>query len=1158
MNIEDFSPRLLSILEVAAQKADQESAILGERHLMHGFLTIGGGLTGALLSLLQVDLSKMTAWLEDQNPFDEDGRVRVEHLDYEAKELCQQALAEARYLQHASIKIAHLLLASTEVSGGYVSAFWQGRTAEPQQIGEAIRHELREEEISLDMEMNLSRGYLSSNLQRLIGLAWHARAVDNAPAVTVHHLFRAFSQLDRSELAVIPRKLRKLLHQVRVVLLPHPLFAPDGFLDDKRLSDSGRAAFDLAQQAVKEDSQMMVTSPQIVAALLDLPDGHGQAALRELGVEDPAKLAHDIRQYVEHQDRNWEASCPPWQFNFSPHCQNILRLAVFEAEREGETLVSDRHLLLGVLRDGEGIAIRFLIERGVGLARMRALLAGSEELETAEGDVEEPLLDKHGRLNLARLDQTAHYILDRSIRESQAIGDYLTSTPYLFVAMAKLENGFTQAALQAQSHDPRHIRNVIRKFMSQQKKVSHSDVAGVVFSKRALDILENADALARQEGSRTGERHLLIAFLGSGGGVTGDLLHKMGVDLAMMETQVVESSGLPTDMTSSLNRWGRNLTRLAQAKQLDPVIGREEELSQVIEVLSQREAPNPLLVGQAGVGKTAIVEGVAQRFASDKVPASLKGCQVIELSVNTLVKGCRLRGEFEERLDRVLQEAQEAGIILFFDEAHTLVGAGTAGLGKLDAANILKPALAGGDLRCIGATTLSEYRQSIERDAALARRFQLIRVEEPSTDETFEILSHTRYLLEDHHRVRISDEALGVAIKFSDMYLPEKRQPAKSRTLVDQASAWVNTHNVKGIEENTDREDWPELDTEAIARIVTRETGIPLTTLTATEAERLQQLESELQNIIIGQDQAIQAVVRVIKQGRAGMKDPNHPLGTLLFVGPTGVGKTALACALAKCLFGAEGRLIRLDMSEFAESHAVAKLIGAPPGYIGHEQEGQLSGPLRHRPYSIVLLDEVEKAHPDVWNLFLQLFEEGRLTDASGRQVNGRNAIFILTSNVGTDLLQKRRIGFQGMKDDYEHIQETIKQELKGLFRPEFLGRIDDIIIFSQLSKSNVQTIVQLQMDDLAKLAAEREITLCWDEDVISLLAVQGYSQEYGVRHLEQVIDRLVKEPLTELSLTGARGVYIAQCSEHGTIVLNPDIDAGSDSTSKGNQNAHH
>ena len=1161
MRVDDFSPRLLGILEVAAQAAAQELAAVGERHLLHGFLTVGGGLTSAILSLLQVDFPEMAAWLETQNPFDEKGGLKTEHLSAAVEQLCQEALIEAQSLCHASVKVAHLLLASTASIDGFAAALWRGRIADPWQVGEAIRRGLGEEEIVLDAELKLNRRHLSPGLQRLLGLAWQARTEEEAPTVTVRHLFRACGRLETSDLAPIPGKLRALLRQVGALLFPHPLFAPDGFLAEERLDDSGQGALALAQQAVEEDGQALVTSPQLVAALLALPDGHGQTALLELKVEDPVGLAQAMRQRFSHWDPDGETECPPWQFNFSSHCLKILRLAANEADREGVSRVSDRHLLMGVLRDGQGPAIDFLfIEKGVRLARMRAILWGSGSAEEDEDDLEGPLWDDRGRLNLARLDQAARYILHRSVRESQAVGDPLTSTPYLFIAMTKVEHGVTQQALLAQDKDPRRVRHGIRDFMRRQEKPLPSDTARTTFSKRALDILERADKLARQEHARSGERHLLLAFLAGGGGQTGDLLRGMGIDLAMIETQLVEAKGetLSVALTPLLNRWGRDLTRLARAEQLDPVIGRESELSQVIEILGQRDVPNPLLVGEAGVGKTAIVEGIAQRIVAGQVPASLQGRRLVELSVNALVKGCVLRGQFEERLDRILQEARAAGAILFFDEAHTLVGAGAAGHGRLDAANILKPALARGELHCIGATTLAEYRQSIERDAALARRFQLIRVEEPSAKETLDILRQTRHLLENHHQVRILDEAIGAVVKLSDTYMSEQHRPARARRLVDQACAWVGSRSVQESGESPERDNWPELDAEAIAQVVARETGIPLTTLTAAEVERLQQLEVELQRHIIGQDQAIKAVVRVIKQGRVGMKNPRHPLGVFLFVGPTGVGKTALARALATCLFGVEDPLIRLDMSEYAEPHTVSKLVGAPPGYRGYGEEGQLSGPLRHRPYSVVLLDEFEKAHPDVWNLFLQLFDEGRLADAAGRQVNARNAAFILTSNVGTDLLRQRRIGFQAAEDEYEHAQEAIRQELKSVFRPEFLNRIDDVIVFNRLSRGNIRAIVRLQLEELEKPAAEHSIRLHWEDAAIGLLAEQGYSEEYGVRHLARTIEKLVKEPLTDLILTGVKGTCVARRSVEGTITLDPDVgENGNSNPIEGSDGAH-
>jgi len=626
--------------------------------------------------------------------------------------------------------------------------------------------------------------------------------------------------------------------------------------------------------------------------------------------------------------------------------------------------------------------------------------------------------------------------------------------------------------------------------------------------------------------------------------------------------------------TPLVDQLASDLTSKAEDKKLDPVIGRQKEIERVIQILARRTKNNPALIGEPGVGKTAIVEGLAQRIIDGDVPAPLMNKRVLQLDVGSLVAGTMYRGQFEERLKRIIDELKTSGSILFIDEVHMLVGAGAAG-SSVDAANILKPALSRGELQVIGATTLDEYRKHIESDAALERRFQPVQVDEPSEEETIQILKGIRSAYEDHHHLVISDEALEAATHLSSRYVTERFLPDKAIDLIDESSSRVrmykspaakhakdlfgqlrqarqnrtlaqeegNSEDIKEWEEREmdlnqqierlrtgwDRANSPVVSAEDIAEVVSMWTGVPLMQLAEAESQRLLKMEDELRRDIIGQEDAIIAISRAVRRARAGLKDPKRPIGSFMFLGPTGVGKTQLTKALAKFMFGSEEAAIQLDMSEFMERHTAARLVGAPPGYVGYEDAGQLTEALRRRPYSIVVFDEIEKAHPEVHNMLLQIMEEGHLSDAKGRKVDFRNAIIVMTSNIGADMIKNQSsLGFAMKRDEvteerlsYEDMRKKLNESLKRAFRPEFINRMDSVVIFRSLNKEDIQNIVSLELDKVAERLKDHELTLTASEEALSLLAAQGYDAEFGARPLRRVIQQKVEDPLSDRLLAG-------------------------------------
>lgn len=765
--------------------------------------------------------------------------------------------------------------------------------------------------------------------------------------------------------------------------------------------------------------------------------------------------------------------------------------------------------------------------------------------------------------------------------------DYI-GTEHILLGLIREGEGVAAAVLQKLGLSPEKIRLEVEKLV--QSGPSTMVSGDIPFTPKAKKVIELAMEEARSLGHNyIGTEHLLLGLIREGEGVASQVLMNLGLDLNRVRNEVItllgSSSPAPATgggsrtKTPALDSFGRDLTQLAREGKLDPVIGRKEEIERVIQILARRTKNNPVLLGEAGVGKTAIVEGLAQKVIKGDVPEILRDKRVIILDLALMVAGTKYRGQFEERIKAVMDEIRRTeNVTLFIDEIHTLVGAGSAE-GAIDASNILKPALSRGEIQCIGATTLDEYRKYIEKDAALERRFQTIVVEPPSVDETIEILKGLRDKYEAHHRVKYLDESLEVATRLADRYITGRFLPDKAIDIIDEAGSRARLAvltmppEIKELEDKIElvrhekeaaikhqdfelaaslrdqeresreqlekvKTEWkktkgeamPVISSEDIAVIVSKWTGIPLVRLEEKETERLLKMEEQMHKRIVGQEEAIRAIARAVRRSRAGIKDPRRPIGSFIFLGPTGVGKTLLARGLAEFLFGDEDALIQLDMSEYMEKFNVSRLIGAPPGYVGYEEGGQLTERIRRRPYSVVLLDEIEKAHPDVFNLLLQALEDGRLTDSFGRKVDFRNTVLIMTSNLGAEQLKKQgSIGFAASKTEvtFDKMRLQLLDEVKRAFKPEFLNRIDEIIVFHPLSQENLAQIVDLELNMVRERLREQGINIEVDQTAKVFLIEKGFDPVYGARPLKRVIQRFLEDPLAE--------AVIARKVKHGT-----------------------
>jgi ATP-dependent Clp protease ATP-binding subunit ClpC len=731
---------------------------------------------------------------------------------------------------------------------------------------------------------------------------------------------------------------------------------------------------------------------------------------------------------------------------------------------------------------------------------------------------------------------------------------------------ATLQDDVARHVLQQLDADPDAIAAQVEE---EAEKGQRTDVAPSLTPDAKAALLAAYEESRELGSSYVGPEHVLLALARDEETQAGQLLQRFGVSHTRLRGAVIRGveGGTPRESskTPRLDEFGRDLTQEAREGKLDPVIGRADEIEQTVEILSRRTKNNPALLGEPGVGKTAIVEGIAQRVVSDEVPETLAGRRVVSLDLAGMIAGTKYRGEFEERLKTVIDEIRGASeeLILFIDELHTVVGAGAAE-GSMDASNMLKPALARGELHVIGATTLDEYRKNIESDPALERRFQPVLVREPTVDETIEILHGLKDRYEAFHRVRISDEAIVAAAELSDRYIRDRFLPDKAIDLIDQAGARVRLRtkrkddDTRSLEEDlrrlarerdqaTTAEDYDrasglrdeidarqgeldgrgkgrqraaEVTPDDIAEVVSRATGIPVSQLTTEERERLLRLEEQLHARIVGQDEAVSAIAEAVRRSRAGLGDPNRPVGSFLFLGPTGVGKTELARALAEVLFGDEQLMVRFDMSEFQERHTVSRLVGAPPGYVGYDEAGQLTEQVRRRPYAVLLFDEIEKAHADVFNILLQILDDGRLTDAQGRTVDFKNTVVIMTSNLGADRIQQ----FARQGGDFDRLRDDLMEALRGSFRPEFINRIDEIIVFRALTDKQLEEITRLLLDRLARRLHAQRIDVEFTDDAVEFLAREGFDPEFGARPLRRTIQRLVENELSRLVLQGSVG----------------------------------
>ena len=788
---------------------------------------------------------------------------------------------------------------------------------------------------------------------------------------------------------------------------------------------------------------------------------------------------------------------------------------------------------------------------------------------------------KNMKYNFNGFTSKANEALNQAISSAEQLGHTYVGSEHLLLGLLKIGSGVAASVLNRNGVTAEKVEELIRATIGCG---TPTRLSPDYFTPRAKRVIETAMAGCSNMGKKyVGTEHLLIGILSERDNYAIRFINEIGADTSAITSEALSASGInPEDSVGksdksasksdgnvpTLSKFGRDLTAEAKKGKIDPVIGREKEIERVIQILCRRTKNNPCLIGEPGVGKTAIVEGLAQKIAEGAVPDILQNKRVFTLDLTGMVAGTKYRGDFEERIKSVIEEVTKAGdIILFIDEVHTIIGAGSAE-GSTDAANILKPSLARGEFQLIGATTISEYRKNIEKDSALERRFQPVNVAEPSEEDAILILKGLKDKYEAHHKVKITDEAITAAVKLSTRYISDRFLPDKAIDLIDEAASKVRLSvcaappELKELEEKIAaaeaekdeainsqeferaaslrdsekklkaeyekaRDDWKkqnshcngEVGEQDIAEIVSSWTGVPVSQLTEEESARLLRLEDELHNRIVGQDEAVTAVAKAIRRGRVGLKDPKRPIGSFIFLGPTGVGKTELCKALAQAMFGSENMMIRLDMSEYMEKHTVSKLVGSPPGYVGFEEGGQLTEKVRRNPYSVILFDEIEKAHPDVFNMLLQILEDGILTDSQGRRVDFKNTVIIMTSNVGARLITEKKVSFgfgESGKDDNKDVKELVLNELKNTFRPEFLNRVDDIIVFSKLDKEQIAEICVKMLNNLAERLKNLNITAEFDDSVKYALAEKGFDPVYGARPLRREIQNKIEDPLSE------------------------------------------
>jgi ATP-dependent Clp protease ATP-binding subunit ClpA/CHAT domain-containing protein len=1161
---DQISRRVRRMLEEAWSLAEKEGAhTIGEPHIARAFVMAGALWEAGSLRDLGLNTSRLRSALSTKSTppvdaaasaaqgarsdrevrpmFEANGMLKNDLFAAPVLGALQGAVATARRDAGGRARVEHLLAALVELAP---NGLWARALAQQGIVGANERRVQRDDAPAAGTSPEqppIREAELADELLQLLDHA-HRAAMDSAQRIEERHLLLALlAQGDRQALPALAGGQLDL-ERFEQTLAQHPLFAPDGQLLAGRFDNSTIEMLQKVSAGALLNGHEHVGTPHLFLLLVAHPAGAMQRALQRQSF-DATELGETVRYLVHGRLRPRRGQIPLVQTAFSPRALYILRLADKAARDDAAPVIEERHLAAAFIQGVDGVTRVILEQRGVDLSRLLAGLSpgASAEPDTpvapqvavAEPANQEPadgvVFRKDGALNRALFDERALYALEQALAAAQGMKHSIVGTPHLVIGLTTLRAGYTHTALLVNELKPETIQHEMRRrFAGEPSAGPPPELTRVGCSEHLRAILELAHTIARQSGAgAVGERELLLAFLRDGGGSTGDVLEGMGVRLGEILVWLQKLQAIDQDLPV-LGKLGRDLTAEARAGRIDQVYGRDREIAAVIEALSMKVKNNPLLVGDAGVGKTAIIEGLAQLIANGMVPEHLRGKRVIQLDVGNLVAGTMYRGQFEERVRQVLEEARRPEVILFIDEVHLLVGAGAAGSGGMDAGNLFKPALSRGEICVIGATTPQEAAQTIEKDSALERRFNRIQVNEPSREETLTILRRVGPARAAHYTVTIADDALEASIDLVRRYVPQRRMPDGAIEALDRACARaINRPGTSRL-----------VDAALVSAVVADWAGVPAEEPSAGEQEQLLRMRDVLERRIIGQQAAVEAVTHAIWKSRAGLRRAHRPVGVLLFVGATGVGKTELAYALADELYRSREAVIRLDMSEYQEQSAVSKLIGAAPGYIGYHDDGQLTGPLRRRPASIVLLDEIDKVQQNagILDLFLQLFDSGAIKDGQGRSIDGRNALFILTGNVPAELLERHaRIGFS-VNQPIEERAEVLAR-LRLSFRPEFLNRIDDIVVFRNLDHNDGLAIVRLELEKLRALAAERQIALGWDEQAVQALVERGFDRRSGARALQRAVEKHVADRLGEELMRGKRGQVLLTVAD-GQFVL--------------------
>ncbi len=1121
--------------------------------------------------------------LEPRELFLQDGHLNRNRFDATTQRAVEDLKMEAMLTGCHSIEPIHLLIVLTKIPGGLTEKALVALGKSAKSVRDGLRTEIHQEDFGTRYEGASSifrANFTDESSQILISADRTAQEVESG-LIGEAHLLKALIHDANPIIAQVLKKQGIRLENLDMTNPQEPekneLFLPDGQVNLTKLTPSAQAILNgLVDIASQLGSGFLGTSHFLVALVANSQRLRQSLSVSGLNVETVVgQMRKDLPQGKKAGVRQSLV-----KNSFSPHMQTILSAADELANQSTPALVDDQHLARAYADNPEANSLALLEKVKLSPAQLVAFIEqplqptkdkGEAASTPAESGVPEPadsvgknagLFWPDGSLNFAVFDPSGKQVFELAAVEAQRSGQLIINTAHFFIGLTYVEGGATATGFAAQQISPSQVRKALRTVMDKMQPLpAPPPLTNRSIAPRVQELLKIAWELCASEaggGRKIDERGLLAGFLLVKGSSTAQALASMGLQwpplIAAAGLEGVPEverghsdqgyrEGAVGQKVLLIDKIGRDLTQAARDGKLDQIIGRKDEIQRLVQTLSRQKKNNAIVIGEAGVGKTAIVEGLAQRIAEGKVPPQLKDRRIIEIPIASLSAGTQYRGQFEERLETLVAEAKQTGVILFFDEIHTLIGVGQTSGGSLDAANILKPALARGDLHCIGATTPEEFGRSIEKDKALERRFQPIYVNDLSPEATIEVLRVLKPKYESYYQVTIQEQVIELVVQLTMEYLPNRHQPDKAIDLLEETCVHVNTRQYRSSSMGAPQEvalDANVITPRAIVDVLSTWTGIPIGDLSVEAGERLADLEKNLSAIILGQAEAIKSASHALLIGKVGLRPPHRPLAVLLFTGPSGVGKTALAFAMAKEAFGTEDALFRLDMSEFSEQHSVAKLTGAPPGYIGYEQEGLLTGYLRHNSQGIVLFDEIEKAHISVFDLFLQLFDAGRLTDSQGRVANAQNFLYILTSNVALGIHAKAEIGFvpQRQKSALPSRQEVMTA-LAAHFRVEFLNRLDEVIVFQPLDLEVALQITWLKLREIQERLRSRGVTLEFDQGVAELITRLGFSQEFGARNLQRTIDQILSQPLSELIVRQKKGAYICKVAED-QLILEP------------------